>query len=63
MHRDDIQRILTRNAIQAGAEILFEKEVVRVGTDNTSVHLSDGSALSGDIIIGADGKTDVVSLS
>ncbi|KAL2062579.1 hypothetical protein VTL71DRAFT_5651 [Oculimacula yallundae] len=55
MHRADYQKVLYDAALKAGASINFGQKVVSVDTSKPSVTLQDGSVITCDLIIGADG--------
>ena len=63
IHRADYQQVLAEAAQQLGTKILFNAEVVNVDIDVRTVHLSDGRALSADLIVGADGLRSAVRAS
>lgn len=56
VHRDDLQKVLAKEAIGAGVEVQFDREVLSVDGDPASVTFADGSQLQADLLIGADGK-------
>jgi salicylate hydroxylase len=55
IHRADYQRILYEAALQAGAEVKFDKKVVSINTNTPSLTLEYGSIVRSDVIIRADG--------
>ena len=63
MHRDDCLNALYNAAIQAGAKITFGARVASIDESGPSVQLEDGSVITCDIILGADGASLPQSLS
>ena len=55
IHRADLQRILYDAALKAGAVVQFNKRVTTIDTGEPSLTLIDGSIITADLIIGADG--------
>jgi salicylate hydroxylase len=56
IYRPDFQKVLAEGALKAGAKILFGKHVVQMDTEEGYVKLEDGTSLTGDVVICADGK-------
>ncbi len=79
MQYSDLQEILYTAAVRAGVQVIFDTKVSFAeppchpeSSDNSSpsppcggpsVHLSDGTILEADMIIGADGQHSTVRLS
>ena len=65
IHRADYQRILADAALQGGAEIIFDANVVSVDVDSSPpvMVLGDGRSLSSDLIVGADGMRSAARAS
>ena len=55
LHRADFQQALAKAAREAGVTIMLDKPIERVDCDVPEVVLKDGSTMSADLIIGADG--------
>jgi 2-polyprenyl-6-methoxyphenol hydroxylase-like FAD-dependent oxidoreductase len=55
-YRPDFQELFYQAALDAGARIEFGKKIAIVDIDTAAVLLEDGSTMSGDLVIGADGK-------
>lgn len=55
MERQAAGEVLYRGAVAAGAEVLFGKHVIDVDEATPAVKLEDGSIISADLIVGADG--------
>ena len=55
IERQAAGEVLYRSAIAAGAEVLFGKRVIDVDEATPAVKLEDGSIMSADLIVGADG--------
>lgn len=55
IHRADYRRILAEEATRLGAEVRFGCHVVSVDCQSAQVGLADGTAIKGDVVIGADG--------
>ncbi|KAH7918716.1 FAD/NAD(P)-binding domain-containing protein [Leucogyrophana mollusca] len=60
MHYQDLHNILYEAAISAGAQISYNKVVVRALANPPRVQLLSGEELYADLIIGADGPQSVV---
>ena len=56
IYRPDFQRLLAAGAVNAGAHIQFGKKVTKVDAEAGNVILNDGTVVSGDLVICADGK-------
>jgi salicylate hydroxylase len=56
LHRADYQRILYDAALEAGAKIEFGKKVVSIDQFAPSLTLEDGSIMTTDLIVAADGS-------
>lgn len=56
IHRADYHQVLLNVAVAAGASLKLNTTVDDIDFDKTRVLLSDGTAVAGDVIIGADGK-------
>ena len=63
IHRADYQKVLADAAIAAGAEIKFSQRVAAVDSRTRTVTMQDGSTLQGDLIVGADGKSNPSKLA
>lgn len=57
MHRGDMQRMLYNKALELGVEVRLASRVaaIREKGDRAEIELKDGTTLSGDLIVGADG--------
>ena len=55
VHRADLQQLLAKAAKERGADIRMGQHVLRVDCENHAVIMDDGTAISADLIIGADG--------
>lgn len=72
IHRADYHQVLWDEAVASGAKIRLGQEVTDIEFERTSVVVSDGSAVAGNVIVGADGNrlwkelsaatTDMISL-
>ncbi|KAH7927838.1 FAD/NAD(P)-binding domain-containing protein [Leucogyrophana mollusca] len=60
MHYADLHAMLYDIAIDAGAQILYNRTVVRVSAGPPRAVLSSGEELQADMIIGADGPSSIV---
>ena len=61
IHRADYQRILYHAALDAGAVVKFGRKVVSVDTSIPSLTLQDGTIVSSDLIVAADGMSSLDS--
>lgn len=55
VHRWDYQKVLLEAALANGAEVRFGQRVASVNPDDALVKLENGTMLSADLVIGADG--------
>lgn len=53
--RDDLVQFVYDAAVDAGVRILFNSTVVAIDEETPRVTLSDGTEISADLIVGADG--------
>lgn len=58
IHRADLHELLTAAAHRAGVDMRTNAAVV--GSEGTTVTLADGTTVSGDVLIGADGVKSVI---
>jgi salicylate hydroxylase len=58
IHRADLHAVLTETARSAGVDMRCNAPVV--SSEGTTVTLADGSTVSGDVLIGADGVKSVI---
>lgn len=63
IHRADYQMILLNRAIALGANVRLGAEAVDIDFEKTQVVLLDGSIVTGDVIVGADGKESKLCFS
>jgi 2-polyprenyl-6-methoxyphenol hydroxylase-like FAD-dependent oxidoreductase len=65
LHPADLQRVLYDAAVRAGASIIFGKNVTELDVDEPGLtfEFEDGSAATGDLIVGADGMSSFPLLS
>ena len=56
IYRPDFQQLLADGAVNAGAHIQFDKKAVQVHAEAGKVILKDGTVITGDLVICADGK-------
>ena len=56
IHRADYHDVLLTEARRLGAELILDAEVVNIGFATATVYLKNGTAMKGDIVVGADGE-------
>ena len=56
----DLYTLLHDAAKEAGVELRWNSEVVKVCSSDMSVTLKDGEVIRGDVIVGADGRESTV---
>lgn len=56
VHRAVLHEILHTHAVKAGAELKLNSRVVNYDFDNGTVELHNGTRLTADLVVGADGK-------
>ncbi len=59
VQHDDLYEILYNKAIELGAEVRYNANVVDIDVENQQVTLENGKTLSGDVLVGADGEFGV----
>lgn len=60
IERQHTGNVLYQNAVEAGVDFRFGLRVIEVDEEKPSVTLEDGSEVSADLIIGADGANSIV---
>ena len=55
-----MQELLAQVAEERGVRIMFSKMVVGVDSEKPSVHLKDGDVMDADLIVGADGRSQII---
>jgi salicylate hydroxylase len=58
IHREDYHEILLEGARAHGAELRLGQQIVKVDVELNQVLMSDGTVLTGDVIVGADGSSN-----
>ena len=56
IYRPDFQELLADGAEKAGAQIQFGKKATQIDAEAGKVLLQDGTTVSGDVVICADGR-------
>lgn len=61
IYRPDLQRVLFEAVQKQGAKVEFGRKVIEVDVMAATCLLDDGTGVSGDLIIGADGELRAMS--
>lgn len=59
IYRPDFRKLLADGAVKAGAKIDYGSTVVDVDVEDGSLALKDGTTITADLIVCADGKNSI----